>query len=435
MVSVPSPPSSTSCYGTLAFWVLLMDTAGSDSTSRFINTVLSTALFGIATSLAIASTYILCGKGLARRATAILLSAVFVLYASTTVFWGAALNRNLVYTREAAAAADAVSSCDVQALLNPVRTSAVNDRMSCVQTATLTINILVGDAVVWWRASLIWTGRSRYAIFALCSALLLATFAISVADTCGSCNLDLVREESGYGQLFAGDKLGAVASILSLVTNVVATLLTAYKAWTHARLLRNYFSAGSMMTNVERILILLTETGLVYSGIWVVVAIYQIGINQGDLYDSSVSNVASNFWGVVGYFINGALVPTIAIYPMMIIVLVALKKSQMDRSFESQESGSSTAALSTHIPMSPSLSPTATRTRAFSVRMSTLMSQRRDRDSARMSMSMRSGAGVPLGSRLPVVNVDRWTRGDGDGIRQDESFLESEGKPHSVENV
>ena len=55
--------------------------------------------------------------------------------------------------------------------------------------------------------------------------------AVSIADTCGACQLELVRHEAGFGQLFSGDRFGAAAAILSLVTNVVATSLTAYKAW------------------------------------------------------------------------------------------------------------------------------------------------------------------------------------------------------------
>ena len=66
---------------------------------------------------------------------------MFVLYASTAVFWAAALARVLVYTTQASAAAAAVSDCDVQALFNPIRTAAFNDRMSCLQTATLTVNV------------------------------------------------------------------------------------------------------------------------------------------------------------------------------------------------------------------------------------------------------------------------------------------------------
>ena len=93
-------------------------------------------------------------------------------------------------------------------------------------------------------------------------------------------------------------------------------------------MLKTYFSEGSMLTNVERIMILLTESGFVYSAIWVssqsvlsarflsdalllqlLVVIYQVGINMGHAYDQDTFH--DNYWGVIGYFVNGGLVPTI----------------------------------------------------------------------------------------------------------------------------
>ncbi|KAI0808390.1 hypothetical protein C8Q74DRAFT_1233300 [Fomes fomentarius] len=308
---------------------------------------------GIATSLALASVYFILAKGVKRRASQIQLSATIILYASTTIFWAANLHTNLTFTREAAAAAQAVSDCDPEAFFNPLHTSSVRDRMLCIETAVLAINILIGDAIVWWRTLVLWNGRSRYVILALCSVLVLSTFAISMVGTCQACNLNLVRQAAGYGQLFSGTKIGAAASVLSLVTNVTATLLTGYKAWSHATLLRTYFSEGTMITNVERIMILLTESGLVYGVIWLLVVVYQVGINVGDAYNNDTFH--ANYWGVIGYFVNGGLVPTIAIYPMAIIVLVALKKSEMEASM-STHSGAATTTIpvfSTHVMSSP----------------------------------------------------------------------------------
>ncbi|KAI0706651.1 hypothetical protein C8Q76DRAFT_801049 [Earliella scabrosa] len=371
---------ASTCAGTEAYYVLLMDTK--DSTHRLISTVLSTGLFGVATSLAVASTYILIGKGLNSPTLKLLLCATLVLYASTTTFWTGNLRTSLTFSQGASAAAQAVDDCDVQAFFNPLRASRVQDQMACIETAALTINvcdllastssaliailifgqiqILVGDAIVWWRALLLWHGRSKGLLLALCIAFLLSTFALSIADTCQACNLDLVREEAGYGQLFSGTKLGAAASIMSFATNAMATMFTAYKAWEHARLLRSYFSRGKMTTNVERILILLTESGLVYGAIWLLVVIYQVGINKGTTYDESTFQ--GDYWGIIGYFVNGGLVPTIAIYPMAIIVLVALQKSQMENSFSIADASATDGrgpVLSTHIiALSPtSLSP------------------------------------------------------------------------------
>ncbi|KAI0717815.1 hypothetical protein C8T65DRAFT_694020 [Cerioporus squamosus] len=327
----PGLPSSSGGFaGSEAFWVLVLDTV--TQAPQLLNTVLSSILFGVATSLAVATAYILLGKGLTNRGPLILFLATLVLYTSTTLFCVAGYVAAFAVQAEEVATANAAFAQNSQALFNPLRTANFVSKMSCIQTAALTINVFVGDAIVWWRASMIWRGRSRYAILCLCVVLLSATFALSVVDTCGACNILIVKDsEGGLGRLFAGTKFGTAASILSLTTNLVATCLTWYKAWVHGRLLRQYLSEGSTMTSVERILILLTESGLAYGAIWVFVVAYQVGEMNQAIYSDASSKVS--YWLVAGYFVDGALVPLIAIYPMFIIVLVALKKSQMESSF------------------------------------------------------------------------------------------------------
>ncbi|TFK87855.1 hypothetical protein K466DRAFT_652957 [Polyporus arcularius HHB13444] len=333
MSLLPGSPSTSSpggFSGSEGFWVLVVDTVS--QTPQLLNTILSSILFGVATSLAVATTYILLGKGLTTRGPLMLFLATLVLYTSTTLFCVAGYISAFAVQADEVAAANAAFAQDSQALFNPLRTANFVSRMSCIQTGALTINVFVGDAIVWWRASMIWRGLSRYVVLSLCAVLLSATFALSVVDTCGACNIALVStSEGGLGRLFAGTRFGTAASILSLTTNVVATCLTGYKAWVHGRFLKQYLSEGSTMTSVERILILLTESGLAYGAIWVFVVAYQVGEMNLAIYSDGSSRVS--YWLVAGYFVDGALVPLIAIYPMFIIVLVALKKSQMESSF------------------------------------------------------------------------------------------------------
>ncbi|KAI0711776.1 hypothetical protein C8T65DRAFT_181927 [Cerioporus squamosus] len=286
----------------------------------------------VATSLAVPSAYILLGKGLNARGPLILLIATLVLYTSTTLFCVAGYVGAFVVQAEEVAAANAAFAQDSQAIFNPLPTANFVSKMSCLQTAALTINVFVGDAIVWWRTSMIWRGKSRKVILCLYVILLSATVALSIVDTCGACNIRLIVDANGgVGRLFAGTKFGTAASILSLTTNILATCLTGYKAWVHGRSLKLYLSEGSTMTSVERILILLTESGLAYGAIWVFVVAYQVGEIDQEIYGNGASTVS--YWLVAGYFVDGALVPLIAIYPMFIIVVGALKKSQMETSF------------------------------------------------------------------------------------------------------
>ncbi|TFK87854.1 hypothetical protein K466DRAFT_586043 [Polyporus arcularius HHB13444] len=309
-------------------WVVVFDTLA--HSQQLVNIVVTASLFGIASSLAVASVYTLTAKGVYRRSAAWQLAAILVLYASTATFTGAALRAVFATASQAQAAANAISECDVQALFNPIAVYAVGDRMTCIQTGTLVVNIAVGDAVVWWRVYMLWPGvKEKRVILAVSSLLLAATFAISVVDTCGACNfnLSIVESTPGNGQLFSGTTFGVIAAGMSLATNAVATCFTAYRVWIHIRSL-GHLSRKLALTGSEQILVLIAESGFVYSAIWVLVVVWQGGENNHNIFSHDTGS--ASFWGVLGYFVNGGLVPVIAIYPMFIIVMVALKRTQTD---------------------------------------------------------------------------------------------------------
>lgn len=93
------------------------------------------------------------------------------------------------------------------------------------------------------------------------------------------------------GTLLTGVPIGIATCALSLGTNVLATLLVAYKAWCvlkvtvtssfrlkvpvrrqSRRRLRHYFCMGSRTSQVQKLLSLLIESGAVYSALWVSVS-------------------------------------------------------------------------------------------------------------------------------------------------------------------
>ncbi len=157
-----------------------------------------------------------------------------------------------------------------------------------------------------------------------------------------------------------------VSRIFSVIREQQLTLV----ARVHGRFLKQYLSEGSTMTSVERILILLTESGLAYGAIWVrfwLVLLFRVlmrpgigvrcgvpgrrdepsdlqrRIEQGLLLARrwllrrrSPCPAHREYMSCVRVEFSDSdclvLVPQ-AIYPMFIIVLVALKKSQMESSF------------------------------------------------------------------------------------------------------
>ncbi|KAI1791468.1 hypothetical protein LXA43DRAFT_430451 [Ganoderma leucocontextum] len=171
---------------------------------------------------------------------------------------------------------------------------------SCVCTAALTINITLADAIVCWRACTIW--HKNRVVRVACGVFLLATFVLGVINTTWTCQ----SPED---------------------TNLLATLLVGYKAWESRRRLRGYLVAGG--SQVEKLFALLIESGAVYCAIWGIVVAYEI-----IAYDSIPSNmpaVGFSFFDIFSILFDGALAPVVTIYPTIIIVLVALNRSHIEK--------------------------------------------------------------------------------------------------------
>ncbi|TBU27640.1 hypothetical protein BD311DRAFT_696339 [Dichomitus squalens] len=155
---------------------------------------------------------------------------------------------------------------------------------------------------------------------------------MGVSDTHFSC-----KGEGGF--MYEGLFVGNAASILSLSTNLAATILTAYKAWVCRKAFHRLMAKGSRTSQVESVLALLVESGALYCALWIVVVVWQVGIDNRFIKNSVMASLKKepprpSFWTVGGVLIEGCLVPLIAIYPTIIIVVVALNKSPVDNNMK-----------------------------------------------------------------------------------------------------
>ncbi|KAM5545307.1 hypothetical protein V8D89_000920 [Ganoderma adspersum] len=220
----------------------------------------------------------------------------------------------------------------------------------CAKVATLTINvwvilpalhifadlvfqIILGDGIVCWRAYAVWQGNR----FVPCASivLLLATFGTMV-----QIYPQLDPNADGFGSLYEGLPYGVATVVLSLSTNIYTTTAVALKAWQYRRSLRQYIVTGPIVSQAGKALLLIVESGAIYCAIWVPVVAYQEGMyarNLGDdqcLDDIKCASMYSNsFWYIFGLIFDSALVPLIAIYPTIIIILVALNRSHIENGF------------------------------------------------------------------------------------------------------
>lgn len=172
------------------------------------------------------------------------------------------------------------------------------------QLSLESVNIVLGDSIVIWRAWTLWS-RKTWVIFT--SATLLAGTAAAAVG--------LVRAFATAPpgiSVFNNDSLSswAIAFIAStLVTNVWATTLVAYRTWSHNRIIREITGEGLMdrFRRQNGVLALLIESGVFYSTTWFIAIIAFICGNNGV------------------YIVVDMLSQLTAIYPTLIITLVCLQ--------------------------------------------------------------------------------------------------------------
>ena len=107
-----------------------------------------------------------------------------------------------------------------------------------------------------------------------------------IDTTSNACRVDWNSSLVGIGSMYQGIPIGISVCVLSLTTNLLATLLVGYKAWysvmqaNHGltgtlttifhrqwrRHLKGYLVSGSQ---VEKLLALLIESGAAYCALWV----------------------------------------------------------------------------------------------------------------------------------------------------------------------
>ncbi|PIL34723.1 hypothetical protein GSI_03504 [Ganoderma sinense ZZ0214-1] len=158
-------------------------------------------------------------------------------------------------------------------------------REYCVGTAALTVNITIGDAIVFGRVWVLWPR----------SLLIRLVFVVLLLETVG------------------------------------------YRAWEHRALARsNGLRSFLGRAQVSRALTLLIESGSFYSVIWTVVVVYQFIFsppykdNNGVVTETLHSSAYRAFTAGWEAFMEGGLVIVIAIYPTVIMLLVALNRSECD---------------------------------------------------------------------------------------------------------
>ncbi|KAI0264656.1 hypothetical protein BC834DRAFT_1042207 [Gloeopeniophorella convolvens] len=246
--------------------------------------VCETFLFGIYTALFVFSTVFLLSKSRRTWTRNLVLAASVAMYTASATHW--AINIALL-------ARAARNSSVVEIVMTPIEEIASHHLP--------TINYAIGDAIVVWRAWVLW-GRRRD-LFIPPILFLLGTIATSVTSA-------VLTFKGAGGDISA--RLGYSVWGLSILTNLWVTASICIKAWQHRHFLRSLMGKSTPRTRAEKALAFLIESGAIYLCIWVASLVVHTTSPDGPLMSHAV------------------IVQLVGIYPTVIIVVVTMRLSTAD---------------------------------------------------------------------------------------------------------
>ncbi|KAJ7488175.1 hypothetical protein FB451DRAFT_1391116 [Mycena latifolia] len=263
---------------------------------ELITTAIQFWLHGLYTTLVSITVYDLCTHKSALPARKGLLAATFLMFACTNlqVIEQLAFNALQVHTLGADPPDNA------RKLLNIRLSENVFGR----------INYLMSDAIVVWRAWVVYHDNLKVRL--LLSLCLLGSLVGTTIDmTFGGLWL------FGNAKFMPSGPRGLIMVLPLLVTNMVSTSLMGYKVWQYRRQIKaNLNLPKNKKTKIERVLVILTESGMFYCLIWIPY-LYSIFAKEGT--------------ETTGYKIVTNTVPQLsAIYPVVIVLLVTLQRTHLE---------------------------------------------------------------------------------------------------------
>ncbi|KAK7471921.1 hypothetical protein VKT23_000023 [Stygiomarasmius scandens] len=170
----------------------------------------------------------------------------------------------------------------------------------------LRLNFVFSDGIVIWRTWSLFPYKTPIKV--LLSLCLLGSSACIFVDA-GMYAQKVLR--GGFDAV--DDPRQTMIVILPLlITNLVATTLVGYMAWNHRKdIQRNLKASAKMSSRIQKILLLLLESGLIYCGIWIS-NIFVIIFSK---------NISAPSLGIY----SDAMPFIAALYPVLIIMLTTLE--------------------------------------------------------------------------------------------------------------
>ncbi|KAI0319497.1 hypothetical protein OF83DRAFT_1281910 [Amylostereum chailletii] len=203
----------------------------------------------------------------------------------------------------------------------------------------------MSDSIVLWRACVVWGMRRSMRIISV--FLVFAQICLWIVYMIGAAiALPLPGIPASFQPLIhhsANVAINALSFSLSVVANIWATAMIAYKAWQHRHDVRLYLNKQVRKSAVEAVFLLLVESGVLYAAFWVVFALFQTVPADVPF------QIAASFWSTSMNQIPG-------IYLTLVIIIVTLKQSHLENTLSNVRTGAELSApLSTFVPHTTTL--------------------------------------------------------------------------------
>ncbi|KAJ7577963.1 hypothetical protein C8J56DRAFT_363136 [Mycena floridula] len=170
---------------------------------------------------------------------------------------------------------------------------------------------IASDGIVVWRAWAIWPNHASVII--LPALTLLATFAIFLALSIMQ-TISFTNTYTVYGMIAI---LSFSGRILSVVTNFIAVVLIAVKAYQHRKFMKDIIGQGTSASG--KVLMFLTESGIVY----VIFQIINVCLADSTKTGSATVDWVSHIWGLILNMLSAA-------YPSLVVLIVNSQHSIVD---------------------------------------------------------------------------------------------------------
>ncbi|KAI5899134.1 uncharacterized protein SCHCODRAFT_02483667 [Schizophyllum commune H4-8] len=176
-------------------------------------------------------------------------------------------------------------------------------RLDIVLNVAFNCNFLISDAIVVWRAWVLYTDRIAVKV------LLLFCMVMSTAGVIAHTTWLMLT----YGQSIPGVRR-LIISLPLLFTNFVSTGLIWHKVWSYRRAVRALLGRQRNSTLAENIMLVLVESGFVYCGLWVLYVAIN-GVDTGGPHPNPAYGV------ILTAYHNIA-----AIYPTFVVLIITMQR-------------------------------------------------------------------------------------------------------------